>query len=99
MCESLLIVLTALPSGRVPGTPASGRGGGAWASGELLRGQAEKQPWASGGDAAGNWPCWDPGSATQSGGFGGGRALSRPSSSKSHTSCLISDSPLPSPGA
>lgn len=34
----------------------------------------------------------------QSGGFGGGRALSRPSSSKSHTSCLISDSPLPSPG-
>ena len=55
MCESLLIVLTALPLDRVPGTPASGWGGGAWASGELLRGRAEKQPWAFGEDPAGNW--------------------------------------------
>lgn len=31
----LLIVLMALPLGRVPGTPASSWGGGAWASGEL----------------------------------------------------------------
>lgn len=64
MCESLLIVLTALPLDRVPGTPASGWGGGAWASGELLRGRAEKQPWAFGEDPAGNWLSWDLGSAT-----------------------------------
>ena len=64
MCEFLLIVLIALPLGRVPGTPASGWGGGAWASGELLRGWAEKQPWASGGDPTRNWSSWDPGSAT-----------------------------------
>ena len=59
MCESLLIVLTALPLDRVPGTPASGWGGGAWASGELLRGRAEKQPWAFGEHNAYKWHVFD----------------------------------------